>query len=250
MRITLTRWHNAQKFELQEWLSSKDVVKKEWKEATNKYSSYLSKVESSLGLRETSKILDVGCNVTCVSRLLKKGIHYGIDPLASKLKTQSRVTGVKIYEGLAEDMSMFSDNMFDFILCRNVIDHTFSPVQVIQEISRVIKPNGHLLLAGYIYNPFISFVKNLGELLFVFKNVGHPHTYTENTFEQLVTQKFNIVEKKIIYEGISPNDFGKVDEMKGNLSSVERIVMFINDKILYRKWFVREYSLLCVSKNP
>ncbi len=243
MKIPKSRWEEAQDFELHDWKEQKDIVKKEWDEAYRKYNTYFTELENNLKVTEKWNILDVGCNLTCISRMIKKGNHIGVEPLADALKIQDAVPNVKIYQGMGENMP-FDKEYFDLIICRNVIDHTHDPQKVILEIQRVLKPGGYFLLACYIYNPFISFVKNFGEGIKVLRNVGHPHTYTMKSLEGLIQNNFSVIDRKIIYEGISPNDFGKIDEVQDNLPLVQKLVMFVNDKILRNKWFVREYTLL------
>lgn len=248
MKISKTRWKKAQEFELNDWIAQPDIVKKEWEEAYRKYHEYFTALEIKLNITNSWKILDVGCNITCISRMIKKGEHYGLEPLADLLEIQKAVPEVKVFQGMGENIP-FANDFFDLVICRNVLDHTFSPPQVIAEINRVLKPNGYLLLGSYVYNPFIYFVKNLSEIINILPNVGHPHTYTMNSLENLTKKYFNILDRKIIYEGKSPNDFGKIDEIKNNLPLIQKIVLFINDKLIFNKWFVREYSLLCQNKK-
>lgn len=247
MKISKKRWDEAQEFEVNDWSNEENIVEKEWIEAVNKYEKFFTVLSKKLKITSSWNILDVGCSVTCVSRLIKKGNHYGVEPLASALNANEIVKEVEITNGLGENMHFYQSEMFNLVICRNVIDHTHSPKKVISEIERVLKPNGYFVLACYVYNPFISFIKNLGERLYVLRNVGHPHTYTMNSLKKLVTQ-FETLETIVIYEGVGPNDFGKVDEVQGDLGLVERAVLFVDQKIVRNKWFVREYLILCQKK--
>ncbi len=243
--ISKTRWKEAQEFELNDWKNEADIMQKEWDEAFKKFNAYFGELEQKLGVTENWKILDIGCNVTCVSRMIKEGEHIGVEPLADALDLNSKVEGITIHNGMGEDMPFLTTGSIDLAICRNVIDHTHVPEKVIDEVVRVLKPEGYFFLACYVYNPFITFVKNFGEAVKILRNVGHPHTYTMETLEDLVNKDFKIIDRKVIYEGVDPNDFGKIDENKGNLSAIQKSVMFVNDKVLRNKWFVREYSLLC-----
>lgn len=248
IKINKTRWNQAQRFEESEWAKDDTVVEKEWEEARAKYGKYLAELEKNLGISSASNILDVGCGPTCMSRIISKGKHFGIEPLADELDVDSKISEIKVYQGMAENMP-FDNDKFDFVICRNVIDHTYDPEEVIKEVYRVIKPEGFFLLCSYVYNPFIATTKKVGENFRAFRNVGHPHTFTERSLEESVSEKFDIIERKIIYEGISPNDFGKIDEVQNSLSKIQKLVMLVNDLLLRNKWFVREYSLLCRPKE-
>lgn len=250
MRIDSKRWEDAQRFEFHEWQTVRNAEKMEWDEAFRKYEHYLADQSSKLALNVNSKILDVGCNVTCISRLLKLGRHFGVEPLADKLNIPERVKDVEIKQGMGENLP-YSDSFFEICFCRNVIDHTQEPDKVITEMYRVLRPGGYMILASYVYNPFIWFVKTISEVLHLMHNVGHPYIYTMETLEQLASlgQRFQIIDKTIIYEGKDPNDFGKVEEIKGNLGIVQRFIMLLNDYIFMQKWFVREYCLVCKRNN-
>ena len=40
----------------------------------------------------------------------------------------------------------FADNYFDFVWCRHCLEHSIFPYFTLQEISRVIKPEGYLYI--------------------------------------------------------------------------------------------------------
>jgi len=246
MRIPKGRWEEAQKVELSDWENTRDIVGNEWQEAFNKYNVYFKRLEKKLKVLDSWAILDVGCNLTCVSRMIKAGKHYGIDPLADILEIQSKIKEFEIVNGIGEDLP-YEKNLFDLVVCRNVIDHTHDPQKVISEVHRVLKDSQFLVLACYVYNPFISLVKNIGEKIKLFRNPAHPHTFTTMSLENLIAKGFNVIENEIIYEGKDPNDFGKVSTAKTKLPMVQRLILTINN-ILGYKWFVREYLLLCQKK--
>lgn len=244
MKIDSSRWQKAQEYELYEWRNAFEADRVEWEEAERKYKEYLGELSSRLNLNSESLILDVGCNSTCVSKLLQPGHHYGVDPLADSLKLQERISDFIIKQGVGEKLP-FEDGIFDVWFCRNVIDHTQTPEAVVDEGYRVLKRGGYLILAGYVYNPFIWVVKNVSEFIGLFNNVGHPHTYTMSTFEKLALRSGSkIIERRVLYTGKNPNDFGKVNENKENADFVQKLIMWLNDNIFMQKWFVKEYCLL------
>ncbi len=90
-----------------------------------------------------SYVLDVGCNGGTVSvGLLKYGCHViGID-IVPKLVENAKRRGVFAQVGVAEDLSRFSDNQFDVVICTEVLEHLFDPITAIKEAYRVLKPYG------------------------------------------------------------------------------------------------------------
>ena len=200
MNINNSRWNKAQKFEYNEWLKTPNIVKDENIEIIEKFQKLFTQLENKLLVNSETRILDVGCAQTCISLLIKKGKHFGIDPLANKLHYSKIVEGIKISKAVGEHIP-FKDNYFDIVICRNVIDHTLNPNKVISEISRVLKKDGKLFLACYVYHPFISLLKQISEKFNIFRNIGHPHVYNPDSFHKLVFGKFEIIEKYNIYTG-------------------------------------------------
>ncbi|MBU1016729.1 class I SAM-dependent methyltransferase, partial [Patescibacteria group bacterium] len=172
MKISKQRWEVAQKYEKSEWNAHSNVETEEWEENVRKYSKYFEKLEKKLKVTKSWRILDIGCNSTCVSRLIKLGKHLGVDPLANDFDMDNKVPEVKIFQGMGEDMGFIESDSINLIICRNVIDHSFNPSQVINEVRRVLKKDGYFMLAGYVYNPFIWFIKTIGERLVFLRNVG------------------------------------------------------------------------------
>lgn len=69
-----------------------------------------------------------------------------VDPLNSEfrklLPKYNEFVDTENYDG--EDLNLFSDNLFDWVVCWNVIDHTPNPKKMADELFRVLKPNGKL----------------------------------------------------------------------------------------------------------
>jgi ubiquinone/menaquinone biosynthesis C-methylase UbiE len=72
-----------------------------------------------------------------------------------------------ILRGYAEELP-FEDSRFDLVTCSNCIDHTDSPTGAIDEIFRVLKPQGWCVLTCEV------FAGDKGK-----RNAGHPHSMTE-----------------------------------------------------------------------
>lgn len=245
-KIDKKRWQAAQKFELNDWANMPDIISNEWKELVNKYSKLFPQIAKSAGLKSSDRILDVGCGPTVPARLLKKGKITGIEPLADKLKISGKnyLPGINIISSQAEKMP-FKDHTFQFVVCRNVIDHTQDPKVIVREVKRVLKKNGHFLLFCYTYSPFITFVKNTSERFGLFRNVGHPFTFTPKMLDDLVSPEFFITQRFTIHTGKDSTDYGKVGEAIIDNSLLHKILIFINNNILGNKWFLKEYGFLC-----
>lgn len=122
-------------------------------------------------------LLDLGCgslgNLITLENLFNKG--YGVDiaayptwePLKERFKTQQH--------NLDTGALPFADEMFDAVTLLMVLEHVFDPFSVIEEMKRVTKPEGYLV----INVPNIANIKHRLGLL-----VGKlPITSTVNCWE-------------------------------------------------------------------
>jgi len=116
-------------------------------------------------------------------------------------------------------------------------------------MKRVTTKNGYLVISVYTYNNFICLMRRIAEKIPSLRNVGHPHTFSQKSFEKLVGSYFKIISSTVIHEGKDPTDFGKVGKPINEPSPIQALVSFINSKILGYKWFVREYCLVCERTN-
>ena len=101
-----------------------------WK-SIKKYSSAMS-----------GKLLDVGCGRKPYSPLFTVDQYIGIeiDSERSRITSSADV----FYDG---NVFPFFDGEFDCILCNQVLEHVFNPELFLQEINRVVKNDGFLLLS-------------------------------------------------------------------------------------------------------
>ena len=89
------------------------------------------------------KILDVGCGPTAHPYYLR-GVAadrlVGIDPLPP-IEHRQFASAYAVGEALP-----FCDGVFDTVICATVLDHCSDPRKVVQEMSRVSKAGGKLLI--------------------------------------------------------------------------------------------------------
>jgi ubiquinone/menaquinone biosynthesis C-methylase UbiE len=114
-----------------------------------------------LSIREQDTILDVGCGGGgTVHKLAKKATNgkvYGID-FSSESVMVSRKTSkqfiqmgrVVIRQGAVSRLA-FSDSMFDLVTAVNTHNYWPDLANDMQEILRVLKPGGKLIIIGSVY---------------------------------------------------------------------------------------------------
>lgn len=93
-------------------------------------------------------VLDVGCGdgSAYAENLLEAGIEvHGVD--ISDVAVEEAVSrGVKAVRASLEEPLPFPDDHFDAVLCIDMILHLFDPEFAVQEMCRVLKPGGKLLI--------------------------------------------------------------------------------------------------------
>ncbi|MFH1776626.1 MAG: class I SAM-dependent methyltransferase [Candidatus Omnitrophota bacterium] len=109
------------------------------------------------------KVLDVGCGEGQLLLILKKiGFDVcGIDKYAfmKRINTEGKDVGMQLKRFLADnaidvkeidverDKIPYANDSFDLVICNAVIEHLHnSPKLVMQEMKRVLKPSGHLIV--------------------------------------------------------------------------------------------------------
>ena len=86
-------------------------------------------------LEEKGILLDIGCGHTYLKMILPKGIEYlGLDLTA----TSRNVIKYDLNIGTLP----FTEGVFDYVVCVEVLEHTFVPDKICKEIERVLKPGG------------------------------------------------------------------------------------------------------------
>lgn len=98
-------------------------------------------------IRDKDKILDYGCGSGfLVGKMQEGGLNaYGVD--ISQEAIQMGVSrGVKNLYALGSIKSDFDDNYFDMILAMDVVEHIEKDTEVIKELKRLLKPEGHLVI--------------------------------------------------------------------------------------------------------
>ena len=260
-KIDYERWKSAQEYEYKDWSKDQDLVINEFKEGHKKYDVLMKNWATKLSLSNTSKILDVGCNLTVLSRLFGAGEIFGIDPLFDKLDISdlnADFSKNNFFAGMAENMSMFESDAFDVVFCRNVIDHCMDTKQVLTECRRVLNVEGNIFLAVYVYSPLIYWLRRITESTGFFVNIMHPHSYTVASFKNQFATFFEIQEIIEIYSGTNPWDFGKYHshgsevELKNRFSVKNfliKVALFTNRYVLFSDYFVKEILIVGKQKN-
>jgi SAM-dependent methyltransferase len=107
---------------------------------------YFARSGLAAGIRKYSNsldgvLLDVGCGTKPYQALFSVEKYIGLD--IDSDSSRMRAIADYFYDGATFP---FSDEMFDSILCNQVLEHVFNPDYFLSEIYRVMKPGAKMLL--------------------------------------------------------------------------------------------------------
>ena len=132
---------------------------------------------------EGSRVLDVGCGpVSKALSLVHCATVSAVDPLLNVYR-EMQPFGWDYFETAASvgaEELPFDDRSFDFVYCRNVLDHTRDADQVLREIVRVMPAQGQLLL-----DCDSRYGRGGGP--------AHPYAWTTETLQARVFEQFDPV---------------------------------------------------------
>jgi SAM-dependent methyltransferase len=99
------------------------------------------------------KLLEIGCaSGARLVKLRKLGWKhvFGIELVAEAVE-KARAEGLQVECGLIEDkINHYPDHYFDVIITSMVLEHFFNPFEVIERITKKIKPGGQLLFSTVV----------------------------------------------------------------------------------------------------
>jgi len=114
----------------------------------------LQEVDASRG----ELILDVGCGrAVDGARLWEKGAKVvGLEPsrvmiARAREYLSERNARVALAQGVGENLP-FKPHSFDKVMCKGALDHFFSPSKTMEEIARVLKPQGEMIISIANFN--------------------------------------------------------------------------------------------------
>lgn len=109
-----------------------------------------------------TRVLEVGSGAHGLIFGFGECVAVGIDPLAVHYKNLFPVwqKNVPTAAAIGEQLP-FADAAFDVVLSDNVIDHAEAPVEIINELVRVLKPGGLLYFTVNVHHPIYSVASDL-----------------------------------------------------------------------------------------
>jgi 2-polyprenyl-3-methyl-5-hydroxy-6-metoxy-1,4-benzoquinol methylase len=146
------------------------------------------------------RVLDVGC---ATGNYLAELHNLGWEVTGVELNDEAATYaqqrfGINIFIGdLLE--SQFPENHFDVVTLWDVLEHTFDPLAIMNEIKRILKPNG--LVAFSIPNPKSTWAKRFGAAWIGYDSPRHLYLFHNKSLALLLAQSgFDLVEQSHFLE--------------------------------------------------
>ena len=139
-------------------------------------------------VQKEDRVLDVGCGTGALLEHLTGLTHHltGLDPVPEMLsQARSKLPGyVSLRLGWADAMP-FPDHEFDAVVACNMFHYVTSPPNALQEMRRVLRPNGHLVITDWCHDYTACKVLDVYLRLF---NRAHVRTYRMSDLVELLSQ--------------------------------------------------------------
>ena len=125
-----------------------ESLKRRIKKYTNKYIALRMENPWYIDIPPGANVLDIGCGSgELLMRLEELGCNaYGIDVDEITSNHLRKEMNLNVTTCDIDDGCSFQDNFFDVIIMRHSLEHVHDPVKVIQEVKRIMKLNGELII--------------------------------------------------------------------------------------------------------
>lgn len=141
---------------------------------------------SLIDYSKASAVLDIGCGrgedlIEIASRIGEKAILYGVDAIPQSIdlaKTKTNGDQRFYFEYLdAENGLRFYDNTFDVVYSCNVLECIRDKSKLLEEIARILKPEGQVVFAHFDWDTQVFNAKDKGlyrKILHAFNDWKQP----------------------------------------------------------------------------
>jgi SAM-dependent methyltransferase len=181
-----SRWSVAQAYEKSYWEGIAKNIAANAAEQLTWYDWKAKELDKKLdqigygGRSSDCRVLEVGSGPIGIVTYLSWGKRVALDPLSDFYGGNPELVSLRNSEvtyltGSGENIP-FADGHFDIVVIDNVLDHVRAAGQVLDEIHRVLKNDGHLYLELNIHTSWGCLLHSMLAALQIDK--GHPYSFT------------------------------------------------------------------------
>lgn len=189
-----TRWGAAQDYERDYWKGVADRIASGAADQLTWYkdnaAAYRSQILSLLKwpAGDIRNVLEIGSGPIGIATFFDLGQCTAVDPLHDFYQShpalaQLRNPDVRYLTGSGESLP-FATGEVDIVIIENVLDHTKDPDRVLNEIHRVLRPDGVMFFRVNVRTPLGTAVHKLLSRLRIDR--GHPHSYSADSIHRLL----------------------------------------------------------------
>ncbi|SDY57240.1 class I SAM-dependent methyltransferase [Halobellus clavatus] len=136
--MSLERWKRAHQAEKQHSTHQSGPPNR------NQVNEILKNHGTNISELNNKAVLAVGGGTGIIHRLPNTSLAITADPITDLVSEVLVESSAELCTAAGENLPFIS-NSFDFVICRNVLDHVVDPNTVLDEIKRVIKPDGKMI---------------------------------------------------------------------------------------------------------
>ncbi|MDX8376715.1 MAG: methyltransferase domain-containing protein [Mariprofundales bacterium] len=158
---------------------------------------------------EQSRILDVGCGPLCLARYIKKGTKIYLDPLLDDYRrAYPNMLPASDPEGMhstqAENIPE-PDASIDVVVCTHALDHMHNPELALNEMRRVMKTDGILLLSIRTWPVWLTILHLICEKYIpLLRQPARPYRYAYRGIKVTLLRHVDIIQERTL----SPRSLG------------------------------------------
>lgn len=188
-------WYTDDQFSIQyDRPGSRAVIENRWKIFEQNIKEFLS-TDETISPDIPLRILDAGCGDGINLLGLSNMVHaqgwnaqlFGVDYNPLRLERASKLPSVKEVHQSPLNTLPYVDGSFDAVLCNQVLEHIPQDKEVLQELKRVIRPGGMLILGVPNEGCTLAWLRNHVMQRSILQTTDHVNFYTEKTVSKLLT---------------------------------------------------------------